>query len=178
MTDGDRIDVDDMVEFYSAFFQDVFSLEIDDGSLLQMARTVCDLWRELHCAGTAPSSSTTTNTSNSSNMHQSFQHASPTLDLIYQRWTDKTRTAVSAQVVDKRQYISENDINQDSDDDDHHVQRESLLTNKMEVEYEKIVVDNYDCNSNIKLQIPPPPPKTEIDEDGLEWTVVRKQGRR
>ncbi|KAI3636872.1 hypothetical protein MIR68_005139 [Amoeboaphelidium protococcarum] len=43
---GDRVDVDDLVDFYDAFFADVFDIQVQDGSIDQYAELSLALYNE------------------------------------------------------------------------------------------------------------------------------------
>ena len=45
--DGTNIETEDMIDFYNAFFTDVFDVEIDDGSVDKMADITCALYKEI-----------------------------------------------------------------------------------------------------------------------------------
>jgi hypothetical protein len=146
-----------MIEFFGAFFQDVFSLEIDDGSLGQTAKLICDLWRELGNADLQQSSD--------SSSTATIQHSSPTLNELYKRWSERAVAVPAAQILDQRRYI---------DDEDAVVDDDEMEVDKSQQQTEcKSSTDQTASSFSKKKQ----ENVVEVDEDGVEWTVVRK-GRR
>jgi Pre-rRNA-processing protein TSR2 len=45
--EGGKLELDDMIDFFDAYFEDVFEVGVDDGSIEENSSLICNLWSDI-----------------------------------------------------------------------------------------------------------------------------------